>query len=61
MTISIVEEIHSEEYGMTAVVTQDSKDFYVRLRDDDAGEFFPFVHIYKTKDSAIVKAKEILH
>ena len=50
----------NEADGIQAIVTQIDAGFSVAIKDLDANEFYPSVFIYKTRDAAIAKAKEIL-
>ena len=63
MTHQLVQEVatfHSEEYGLTSVITHDSKGYLVRLRDDDAEQVIPYAYLFQDEDQACQKAQELL-
>ena len=63
MTRQPVQEVatfQSEEYGLTSVITHDSKGYLVRLRDDDAGQVIPYAFLFQDEDQARQKAQELL-
>ena len=63
MTRQLVQEVatfHSKEYGLTSVITHDSKGYFVRLRDDDVKQFIAYSYLFQSEEQARKKAQELL-
>lgn len=55
----LIAKFENTDYGIESYVTVGANGFHVSLKDLDADEFVPVVTIYKNKNVAIKKAKEI--
>lgn len=59
-SIMALHAFENKEYGIVAVIEHHTNGFYVRLKDDDAGEYVPMGFICPTEEMAIKKAKELV-
>ena len=56
----IIITFKSDEYNITSFVTIGAYGYHVSIRDDDCGEFFPAVKVFKDKEQAIALAQKIV-